>query len=240
MLEPVGRRLGGVKKAGGKIQILAIGLGRRAAGRAGPVGGEWFGAVAPPRIHADGAQFPLDLIPIHTTGLGRKGIVGRAVGKEISPFLQLPVVGASGRGVRPERNHEPHGLLVQFVDKSRRIRITGMVERLLSPLSVRPVFPILDDHRQRHVPFAVFPDHLQEFLLGVIVLLGLDVTQGPIGQWRGFAGQTAKMGHQPVKLGPQENEEIQLVHRVDLEEGEFPAIVKDHSGAGVNQEAVTP
>ena len=213
-----------------------VGLG--AQGKAAPVGLERLGAIAPPGVHAVLEDALLGLLPVEVPGLFGESVIGGAVAQHVALLQHLPLVIAHTVHVGPDGHHQRRAQLVEPLHHGVGFGIAGGVKGLLPPLARLPRLPVLDDKAEGDVPPAVLLHRADELLGGFVVLLGLAVAIGPLGQQRRCAGELAVGGQHPGVLRGGQEVVVQLVHNVHPHVRAVAIVLEGHQRAAVEQEAV--
>jgi hypothetical protein len=91
---------------------------------------------------------------------------------------------------------------VQVRHHLRRVGEAFGVEALFAPQFAGPRHPVEHDAVERELAAAVFLHHFDQFRLGFVTFLGLDVAERPLRQQRRLAGECAQLVNDPSNSGP--------------------------------------
>ena len=163
----------GIAVGPGRIQVFLMLLSHQKIALPGlplllpaPVrAGEGLRGIAPPGVKALIVE-PLPGLPeIELPGLRVKGIVGGKIQEHMSFFIQLFIILSSLVHIWPDRNH---GMGMHFMNlrcSLLHIGITPFVQKLLSPVSLLPALPVLDNPVYGNAPPAVLGHCVHQLLL---------------------------------------------------------------------------
>ena len=112
------------------------------------------------------------------------------------------------------------------------------VKGLLSPFSVLPGEPVQHQRVQPELPFPVALRHRKDLLLGLVPLLGLDISVGPLRQERGLPGQITVAADHLVQIFPRDKIIIHFRIRFRIEIRAVLGILKNSRASGREQKSV--
>ena len=164
--------------------------------------------VQPPSIHTDLEKRVVHKLPVVFPRLGIESVIqGGAFGvksrhlgavNEEAAFVHLVVNFRAGIEERPDGKHDVEIFAVQFVHHRLGIGIL-VVECEVAVFD--PPEPVLHDVVYRDVEFAIFPCHVQQFLLRLVAVFALPEAVRPLAEHRGLARQLAVGGDDFVEAG---------------------------------------
>ena len=145
-----------------------------------------LGGVQPPAINALGIEPLLQILPIEVVGLGIEGIIelepcpARGLEQKtvlVHFFVELAI----GPQPSPDGNREMEVETVERLHHLGRLGIADAIPDHPAPVAHgAPVVPVLDNVVDRDPALAVFLRHRHHLVLGVVVLLALPVSVGPL------------------------------------------------------------
>ncbi len=218
--------------------VFLVHPGRLRALHVVPFRREGLAVVAPPGVHATVPISSPHLVPVQRPPLPAQRVVDVASREQQPPVPEFPVVFRTFIHVRPDGEHEAHALPVELPDHPGRIREPSPVKGLLAPLPVLPGAPVQNYAVQPDPPLPVLPGCLQDFLLGLVALLGLQVAEGPLRQQGRLPCQHPVLGDDAVHGGAVHEVEVHLPVRLGVQIGAVCGILEDHGAVRVHQDAV--
>ena len=128
---------------------------------------------------------------------------------------------------------------MQRLRRGVKVRVAGLVHRLLAPEALFPSVPVLHDHVQRDAALSILPGGLDQLELVFVPLLALHETEGPLGRDGRVAGQLAHVGDHAVKRRAVEYEKVHLIVGVAGKVAAEGVVVEGHGSRGIIQDAPT-
>ena len=151
-------------------------------------------------------------------------------------FLKLITITAAV-SVGPDRYHEMYILIMKFFSQLRYIGKPVGIRGFVSPASILPGHPVLNDTVQSQSAFTELPGNGNQFRGALIPLFGLDIPENPAGRQCGQTG-TGREHAQDISTVLSAEQEIRdPVDGVQLKGKGVSVSAVFHGTAGFNQKS---
>ena len=147
--------------------------------------------ILPPGVYAGGQQTLAEVLPVGCGCIGIEEIYPVCSGNVVTGGVHLSAHLTVLVNLGPYGEHQFHVHAVQFIGHGLGIGVLALIKLHGVPAVLAPPLPVLYNHAGVVALVLKAVGVLQEFLLAVITLTAVNVTESPVGHLRNLTCQVA-------------------------------------------------